>query len=243
MMARQDDLKQVIPTDWVRQAMRRWTPDPPMNVPMCAMGMDIAQGGIDNTVLAWRHDGWFAPLIKVPGTETPSGAETSALIFKHRRDNPIIVIDMGGGYGGATLEHLKANGLDVKAYKGAESATKRTSDGSLGFWNKRAQDWWKFREALDPNQPGGSKVILPDDPELISDLTAVRMDGEITARGIKLEAKDKVKERIGRSPDKGDAVVMAWSAGLTIANQLDGAWNYKQKPKVLLGHEKQRRRM
>jgi hypothetical protein len=30
----------------------------------------------------------------------------------------------------------------------------KTKDGSLAFANKRAEAWWKFREALDPDQPG-----------------------------------------------------------------------------------------
>jgi hypothetical protein len=29
-------------------------------------------------------------------------------------------------------------------------------------------------------------------------------------RGVKVEAKDDIKERLGRSPDAGDAVVLAW---------------------------------
>src|SRR4051812_13855711 len=43
---------------------------------------------------------------------------------------------------------------------------------SLGFANKRAEVWWKFREALDPDQPDGSAIALPPDPELRADLCA-----------------------------------------------------------------------
>jgi len=52
---------------------------------------------------------------------------------------------------------------------------------------------------------------LPRDPELLADLTAPTF--EIGGRGIQVESKEKVVARLGRSTDKGDAVVMAWSGG------------------------------
>jgi hypothetical protein len=48
---------------------------------------------------------------------------------------------------------------------------------------------------------------LPPDPLLLADLTAPTF--EITSRGIKVETKEEVIKRLGRSPDRGDAVVMA----------------------------------
>jgi hypothetical protein len=48
---------------------------------------------------------------------------------------------------------------------------------------------------------------LPDDPVLLGDLTAPTFD--ILPRGIIIEDKESVKQRLGRSPDRGDAVVMA----------------------------------
>jgi hypothetical protein len=35
----------------------------------------------------------------------------------------------------------------------------------------------------------------------------------LKARGILLESKEDIRKRLGRSPGKGDAVVMAWSEG------------------------------
>jgi hypothetical protein len=63
----------------------------------------------------------------------------------------------------------------------------------------RSAAYWKFKEALDPSQPGGSPIMLPDDRELLAELTAV--DFEITTRGIKAEPKEKVMDKLGRSPD------------------------------------------
>ena len=206
-----DAENQCIPTDWVRQAQKRWSPDPPIGVPQCAIGVDVAQGGEDETILAPRHDGWYAPVVAVPGRLTPLGSDVAGIVLAHRRGNALVVVDMGGGYGGATYEHLKSNNIDVITYKGAEGVTTRTKDRQLKFTNKRSEAYWRFREALDPGQEGGSRIALPDDPKIVADLTAPTF--EVTSNGIKLEPKEKVCERLGRSTDRGDAVVMAWSAG------------------------------
>lgn len=210
----QDQANQVIPTAWIIAAQKRWTPKPPPDVPMCAMGVDASGGGADPMIIAKRYDGWYAPMVEVPGKSIPmemAGAFCGGIVVSHRRDNALVVIDMGGGYGGPMFEHLSGNQIELRAYKGAEASTRRSSCGKLKFTNKRSAAYWMMREALDPGQPGGSPIALPDDPALIADLTAPTF--EPTPNGIKLEPKDKVMERIGRSPDRGDAVVMAWFEG------------------------------
>jgi len=234
---------QCIPSSWAMAAQARWTPLPPAAVPMTGMGVDVAQGGEDRTVIAPRYDGWFAPLVVAEGKSTPTGSEVAALVVANRRDGASIVIDMGGGYGGQALQRLQDNGIGCHAFKGAERATARTSDRKLGFSNLRSQVWWKLREALDPDQPGGSPIMLPPDRELLADLTAPHY--EIGPHGIKVEPKDAVIKRLGRSTDRGDAVTMAWSQG----NALGGGVGLKvglkfgQAPKVVLGHRAAKRRL
>jgi hypothetical protein len=65
--------------------------------------------------------------------------------------------------------------------------------------------WLQFREALDP--ANGDDLALPDDPEMLADLCAPKWS--LSTSGILIESKDDIIERIGRSPDCGDAVVMA----------------------------------
>jgi hypothetical protein len=244
--ARQDNPWQVIPTEWVRLAQKRWKErGKPANVPQCAIGVDIAQGGADKTVLAIRYDGYFDELIIVDGDKTPSGASVAALILQYRKGNPNIVIDMGGGYGGAAYEHLKDNNIEVKGHRGVEKSMGRTSDGLLKFVSKRSEVIWKFREALDPSQAGGSPIMLPDNSKLVSDLCSPTYS--VTSNGIKIETKEELCKRLGRSPDAGDAVVMAWSAGLKQEN-IQGGWgaykNARQNavPRVNMGRDSMRRK-
>lgn len=235
MMAREDDQYQVIPTDWVNEAVKRWTAQKPQGVPQCAIGVDVAQGGKDETVLAIRHDGWYDKLITEPGANTPFGRDVAALVMRYRIGDPIVVIDMGGGYGGAAYEHLHINNaIQCVAYKGGERSAARIKGGRMGFANRRSQDWWRFREALDPSQPGGSRIALPSDPQLIADLCSPRFRTDKAEQGIiALEEKDEIRKRLGRSPDKGDAVVMAWSSGATIADSFH-QWKKQSRPSVIM---------
>lgn len=246
MAARQDAANQVIPLAWVREAQARWTTTPPDHAPMCAMGVDVAQGGQDQTVIACRWDGWFAPLEAVPGAQTPDGPSVAGLVIARRRNQCAVVLDMGGGYGGSAYDHLKANGVEVQAHKGSEASVRRTQDKVLGFVNRRSEVFWRFREALDPSQDGGSPVALPDDPELVADLTAPTF--EVTPRGVKVEPKDKLVARLGRSPDKGDAVVLAWSGGPKLMTHGE-VWRRASRsvtapaPRVVMGRQAVRDRL
>lgn len=207
----EDDPWQTIPTDWVTQAIGRWTDKPPHNVPMCSIGADVAQGGADQTVLAIRHDGWYAPLQAVPGSQTPGGTDVAGLVISKRRDEAMVIIDIGGGWGGDAYAHLTANGVEAVGYMGVKPSVRRTQDNQLRFTNIRSQAYWQFREALNPDQAGGSCIALPNDKQLIADLCAPKFT--VISRGIQVEPKDSVVKKLGRSTDRGDAVVMAWYSG------------------------------
>jgi hypothetical protein len=213
LSGRIDHQWQVIPTAWVKAAQAKWTQTPPQNCPMTAIGADIAQGGADDMVLSPRHGPWFAELIITPGVLVPKPSQSAGIIVANRRNNAVIVVDMGGGYGGGVKERLEDNDIAVRPYNGANESIERTNDKQLKFVNKRAEIHWRMREALDPDQDGGSAIALPPDPMLLADLTAPRW--KLTTQGIQVESKDDLKkaERLGRSPDRGDAAMMSWSEG------------------------------
>jgi hypothetical protein len=237
-----DDDWQVIPTAWIEAAQKRWTPRPPEGFAMTAMAVDVAPGGGDKRVIAARYGGWYPPL-DVKKEVDPDGRLTAGAIVRLRRDNCPVVVDMGGGWGGDAAIALNDNGITVVTYLGLNPSSARTRDGRLCFFNKRAETIWKFREALDPNQEGGSVIALdPNDPELLSDLSAfrweaVRMSG---AQGIKIEPKEDIKKRIGRSPDRGEAVVMCLEPGDRAVLRQAGL--RRSPPKVVLAYANAKRR-
>lgn len=193
-----DDEFQVIPTEWIMAAQKRWTPDRPAHATMSALGVDIAQGGADRTILSPRYGDWFAPLIVKPGRDTPDGPTAAALIYMHLRDAASVNIDLGGGWGGSAYDHLKNNdAVSLTGIVPGAGSAGRTLDGKLSFRNLRAEMWWRFREALDPTS--GHKIALPPDPELRSELAASKWT-MTTGGAIQIEDKAKIKDRLGRSP-------------------------------------------
>lgn len=200
--AMEDDAWQVIPTAWIDAAVNRWQSKAPG--PMSTAGVDVARGGRAQTVIAPRHDNWFAELIAIPGVETPTGVHAAGRVVQALRNGAQANIDVIG-VGAACIEHLDAMGAATVAMDARHKSEARDKSGKLGFVNKRSEWWWAFREALDPET--GDDLALPPDSELRADLSAPRW--KPTPRGIQVELKEDIETRLGRSVDKGDAVVMA----------------------------------
>jgi hypothetical protein len=208
---------QVIPTAWIEAAQKRWTATPPRQV-MTAIGVDVAQGGPDQTVLAARYGGWYAPLERKSGKACRQGGDVAAMVVRARRNNCPVVIDVGGGWGAEAVGALERNGIPVTPYRGLAPSIATSRNGGLKFCNRRAEDWWRMREELDPEQEFGSAIALPPDASIKADLAAPHW--EMTTRGIKIEDKDEIRKRLGRSPDDGDAIVMCLSEGARAAARL-----------------------
>ena len=149
----------------------------------------------------------------------------------------MVVIDIGETNGAQAYAHLEENGVSVLGHLGVDKSVARTQEKQLKFFNKRAEVYWRFREALDPNQPGGSPIMLPDDPQLVADLTTPMW--ELTPQGIRLTSKKDVVKLLGRSPDRGDAVVLAWASGpKALTHALE--WRQDQVVGTMLGKHKRR---
>lgn len=197
-----DDPWQTIPTAWIKAAQARWHEGD--FGPQSCIGVDVARGGDDKTVIAIRHGHWFAPLLKYEGKDTPDGNYVAGLVLAAKKGNPIINIDVIG-VGSSPYDILKNMG-QVAGINFGEGTSATDKSGRLRFANVRACAYWKFREALDP--VNDSNIALPPDSELLADLAAPKW----SPRGekITIESKEEIKKRLGRSPDCGDAVVLAY---------------------------------
>jgi hypothetical protein len=83
----------------------------------------------------------------------------------------------------------------------------------LSMDNNRAEWWWYVRQSLDPGF--GQDLALPPEHENAAYLASARW--ELTPRGIKVEDKDEIMERLGRSPDSGEAVIYGYGKAGTRA--------------------------
>jgi hypothetical protein len=198
----EDDPFQVIPTRWVEAAMARWKHPSKLPV-MDSVGVDVALGGRDNTVIARRHGMWFDEPVVYTGVQSKDGPIIAGYIIAHRRDDAVIHIDLFG-VGAQPYGHLMAVGVQVVGVNVGEPARGVSKQGTLQFKNWRSELWWRMREALDPALNTG--IELPPDKTLLSDLCAPTW--KLVGHSIAVASRDEIVERIGRSPDVGTAYVL-----------------------------------
>lgn len=85
-----------------------------------------------------------------------------------------------------------------------ETSTGAYRTNSVAHRNCRSAAWWGLRELLEDGD-----IDLPDDDDLAAELAAPRW--QVTASGkVKVESKDEIRKRLGRSTDKADAVIQAF---------------------------------
>lgn len=199
----EDDPWQVIPTGWVQAAQARWR-KPARLEAMSSLGVDVARGGRDQTIIARRHGMWFDVPLAYPGAQTPDGPATAALTVGARRDGAVVHIDVIG-VGAAPYDFLRDMQVQVVGVNVAESAYGMDKSGRLKFRNLRSELWWRMREALDPANNTG--IALPPDRQLLADLCAPTWT--LSGAGITVCSREEIVKRIGRSPDYGSAYVLA----------------------------------
>jgi hypothetical protein len=206
-----DDEWQVIPTRWVEAAQARWKPKAPKGE-MVQMGVDVARGGDDSTTVATRHldpqaghDQWYDEIKSVQGADTDDGDKAASHVLIKRRDDAPINIDVIG-VGASAYDSLKRAEAQVMGVNVAIPA-RRANDksGSLTFFNLRSDLWWGFRELLDPTNDTG--IALPPDPKLLAELCAPRFT--LSGKAIKVESREDIVKRLGYSPDRATAVILA----------------------------------
>lgn len=208
LAGRSDPVWQLIPTEWVKAAMARWRPRD-VKGPMSAIGLDIARGGIDQTTAARRHGTWFDELRTVPGIATKDGPQAAGFVAPLICNGAPVAID-AIGVGTSALDFIKGLNITCVPVVGSEKSEMMDKTGNLHFRNKRAEMYWLMREALDPTAE--NPISLPPDDELLGDLCAVRYKVVQAGRfaAILIRDKDEIREVLGRSPDKGDAVAMTF---------------------------------
>jgi len=203
-----DDIWQVVPTAWVKAAQKRWVKlqTELKSLPeMLSVGVDIARGGEDETVIMCRHEGWwFNEPIAYAGRETPDGPSTAGLIVGHTRDRAPIHLDVIG-VGAAPFDFLVQMKQQVDGVNVSMAAMGLDETGTLAFSNTRSQMWWRVRELLDPMR--NYNVALPPNPRLTKDLCAPKWS--VKGNKVYVQSRDEIIKKIGRSPDYGTAFALA----------------------------------
>lgn len=215
------DEDSLIPLGWVDAAIERWRlwneagrPELALQHPM-VKAVDVARSGGDSTIIAHRVGYLISQLEPHNREDTMQTANRLRPLLRYETtDDGEKIPRVSGvidtiGVGAGVYDRLNELKLPVVPYTGSLKTTFKDRSGEYTFVNTRSGAYWHLRELLDP--ANDSVVMLPDDDLMVSDLTVPTWgikDGDPPK--IFVEPKDKVTERLGRSPDRGDAVVMAF---------------------------------
>jgi hypothetical protein len=211
------DEDSLIPLAWVDAAIERWRdwdevgrPDLVIQHPQ-VISVDVARSGGDSTIIG-RRIGYAITEFETHNREDTmkTAARVSALIHDADAGRPRVVgvIDTVG-VGGGVYDRLRELRLPVAAYTGSAKTGFRDVTGEYGMSHTRSGAYWNLRQLLDP--ANNSMLMLPPDDLMVSDLTTPTWDiGSGVPPKIVVEKKDDVVARLGRSPDRGDMVAMAF---------------------------------
>ena len=190
----------LIPLLWIELAMERWS-DAQFGSDV-QLGVDVAAYGSDKTVIAVRRGRKIDNLHVYTQKSTRETAGLAKHIAKLNNASNIKVDEIGVGRG--VVDSLEEEGFENVGVNVAERSINLDR-----FANLRAEIWWNLRESLDPDTVRNPEPLaLPPDDDLLAELSAVKF--KFTARGaVQIESKDEMKKRLGRSPDRADAVCLA----------------------------------
>ncbi len=207
----------LIPRQWLELAHARWLeaggkdPREEDRATRRLLGVDVAGMGRDNSCLVERHGDWVAPLfIHNSGGNADHMKIAGMILDRRRRRRDLIVsidtIGEGAGVYSRCLETDDPRSIISCKYSGAAKRNDRPltdATGQYTFLNMRAWLFWAVRDWLNPKN--GSGAMLPPDARLDEEAAEIRWSFRSDGR-LYIEPKDDIKARLGRSPDRFDAL-------------------------------------
>ena len=176
------------------------------------LGIDLARFGTAETVWARRRNWRLLPLIALTGM---AGGNQIQIISRTReildtkKDIDCTIIDKTGITGGMALE----DPLVDAGYTAVSIGFGEDSSQPELYKNAATEMWFFIADNID-------KIILPNDPMLITQLTTrtfeftgkkIRKGTEYAEQRV-IEPKDKLKKRHLESPDRADAACLAFAS-------------------------------
>lgn len=213
----------LIPVSWVEAAMDRWDEISDDESTIREMGVDVAEFGGDDTIIAKRYGRKIKELIILNGVD-----ETKIIahmrVHYSRDDMTCVKID-GVGMGHPVTTMAKVAGMNALCVKGSCRvegilADEEDLEDEL-FANLRAKLYWNIKELLNPNKIlNPFPIALPRDEYLLQELSEIKW--KIDSRGrILMEQKKEIRKRMGRSSDRADAVTLAFAEKEWLKDQED----------------------
>jgi hypothetical protein len=228
-----DSTMGLVQRQWLQAAVDRWREGDLAPDTWTVLGVDPARLGPDRTAVCIRQGGVVQRFEVWRGADTMETAEkifglVSSLLDEVGPVGTVYVDEVG--LGGGVLDRLKRTLPDLRFhyYDGLDTSRPQVRSGSVAargfiagaragfparFANFRAQGFWHLRKLLEDG-----RIALPPNEGLLEELLATRVrflpDGRTA-----IESKDAIQNRLGRSPDLADALVISLTPELPHTNR------------------------
>lgn len=168
------------------------------------MGLDVAEMGDDRNVAVARYGGYLTPFDTWSGVDTVKTGDRAIKWYHNHLGIDRANVD-ANGYGAGVAPYMQKFGEGVVA-TGIKVTWKPTTSTELGdFKILRDELLWRVREWLRTD----SGAMLPPDIELDEELRCPTYDTETGY--VRVMRTDKMKEELGRSPDKLMALALTFA--------------------------------
>jgi hypothetical protein len=219
----------VFPLGVVDLAQARWLTEPssdtddiaePVDEPALPVdaGLDVARFGDDETVLIFRRGWWTSKARVVSGLDTQAVAAWFLGECRRTYPNQRVRVKVDGtGVGAGVVDALRRAVNEGAKWLTVVDVVSSAASSDDEYLNCRAEMAFHARKWLE------TEGAIPEDLELEGELVAVKY--RFAPRGeIQVESKDDLRKRLGRSPDRADALALAvW--GVPGSNVPATAWN------------------
>jgi len=189
----------VISEEDIEKSMSRNIDPKEVKNSQCRLGVDVARGGIDDTMFARRKGLIGFPMEGMSSQEDGKAVASKISLLHQRHFIERVFVDDTGGYGSSVIDFLKQfSHIDYVGIKYNARATEPKR-----YYNKRTEMWCRMRDWI---KDGGQ---LPNDPKLAEELMVPKL--YFFGSQMRLEAKEQIKARLGRSPDRADAFAQTFA--------------------------------
>ena len=209
---------QIVSLELLEAAHRRWVPEVSVgDLAIIQLGADVARFGQDENVV---YENWSGNVMPAHVWRDTSTVETANKIWRIAKDvrakakqkgaktvKVKLLIDEGG-VGGGVVDHLRDVILRSERAPWFELLPIQfggAPSNGMRYVNKRAELYFSLRETL-------KDVGVPKDDRLDRELLEHKYRLDASGR-IQIESKESIKRRLGRSPDRADAFVLATYQG------------------------------
>ena len=171
--------------------------DRPDDAEETVLAVDVARFGSDRSVILRRRGNRVEDIQTFQKLDTMQLAGWVVAAIKECRPDRMYIDEIGVGAG--VVDRLREQGYSVR---GINVARRARHEGL--FTNTRAEGYWRLRELFASGQ-----IKIPRDNQLMGELAALRYSYDSRGR-IYLESKEAMRGRGLPSPDKADALMLAF---------------------------------